>query len=406
MRSINLSVLVALTNYVIATPLGPRSQLPSIFGDQLDGYLKGFENPRIDASIGGKATCISGTINITTSAKNVLFKDPEVSDQSSLTEFLLEGFQVNSTRFEDLVSGQHNVSGTYGIYSQLCFPNGVINTTTVQFLTHGLLGDRSYWNNAPRYSYVDHAAERGHTTFLYDRLGSGLSDHPDPLQIVQAQMHVAIGHQLIQLLRTGGIASTEFRHVVGVGHSFGSFQTLGIATQHPEDLDAVVLTGFSTNTAGMPLAFSSGDITIAAQAVPTRFSGLPNGYLTFNNIIGIQFGAMRAPGFDPALLNLLADTRGIITTGELLTSTSLFSVAENFTGPIDIALPEHDLPSCFANCYLPHNQAASIRGELFPAASNTSSWYIAPGVGHFLNYHYGAIKAYDHIQAFIQSNDL
>lgn len=125
------------------------------------------------------------------------------------------------------------MSGTYGIYSQPCFLNGSINGTTVQFLAHGPLGDRLYWNNTPGYLYVDYAATQGYTTFFYDRLGSGQSDHPDPIQAVQARLHLAIAHELIQLLRVGGTAITPFEHVVG--HSFGSFQTLGVATQHPKE---------------------------------------------------------------------------------------------------------------------------------------------------------------------------
>ena len=57
--------------------------------------------------------------------------------------------------------------------------------------------DRSYWNVAPGYSYVGCAAEQGYATFLYDRLGWGLSDHPDPLEIVQLELQVTIAHELI-----------------------------------------------------------------------------------------------------------------------------------------------------------------------------------------------------------------
>jgi pimeloyl-ACP methyl ester carboxylesterase len=221
---------------------------------------------------------------------------------------------------------------------------------------------------------------------------------------VQAQLHVAIAHQLVQLLRSGAISDTSFKHVVGVGHSFGSFQTLGVTTQHPADFDAVVLTGFSTSTAGMLVGFSAGDLTIASQAVPLRFASLPNGYVTSNSIQGTQFAFFRAPGYDPAMLNLLEATKGTISIGEYLTTTSLFAVAANFTGPIDVVNGENDLLNCDGNCYLPHNLAAALKGELFPAASNSSSWYIGPGSGHFLNYHYAAPGAYEHIQNFIKTN--
>lgn len=70
----------------------PRSPPPSIFGDGLDSYIKGFHNPRIGVSVRGQAICISGTINVTASAKNVLFKEIDLQDQSAVTDFLVEGF--------------------------------------------------------------------------------------------------------------------------------------------------------------------------------------------------------------------------------------------------------------------------------------------------------------------------
>lgn len=205
----------------------------------------------------------------------------------NVLSFFVEGVQIGSTTNRDLIVSQSNVNGTYGKYSQLCFPNSTITLpTTVQFLTHGLGCDRSYWNLAPSYSYVDYAAEQGYTTFLYDRLGVGLSDHPDPIQIVQAGFQVAIAHELVQLLRTGGIANHTFEHVVGVGHSFSSFHTLGLTVRHPDDLDAGVLIGFSASTAGTLAGFAGVNLTIASQNQLLRFVGLSNGDLTSNNILG------------------------------------------------------------------------------------------------------------------------
>jgi pimeloyl-ACP methyl ester carboxylesterase len=404
MRSLTFAAAMALATCVFTAPTTRTTANQTSFADNPSGYMMGFKNPRIDSSAGGLAICISGTVDVTASANNVHLNTQEPANQSALTEFLVEGVQINSTIHKRLVGGPNNVSGTYGIYSQLCFPNGKINATTVQFLTHGLGIDRSYWNNAPDYSYVDYASERGYTTFLYDRLGTGLSDHPDPNQVVQAQLQVAVAHELIKLLRTGGISGHAFEHVVGAGHSFGSFLTHGLATQYPHDLDAAVLTGFSTSTTGMPAGFAAGDLTIASQAEPLRFANLSNGYVTSNSIQGTQFAFFRAPGFDPALLNLCEATKQTITIGEYLTTTSLFAIATNFTGPIDVVNGENDLLNCDGNCLLPHNLAAALKGELYPAASNGSSYYLGPGSGHFLNYHYAAPIAYEHIHDFIKQN--
>jgi len=220
--------------------------------------------------------------------------------------------------------------------------------------------DRSYWNVAPGYSYVGCAAEQGYATFLYDRLGWGLSDHPDPLEIVQLELQVTIAHELIQLLRAGGISNHTFENVVGVGHSIGSVRISGITAQYPKDLDAAVLTGFSTDETGQLIAFSGLDLTIASQNQPLRFSGLANRYLTANSIEGNQYFFSRVPGFDPALLNLAEPTKQGLSVGEFLT-LGISSFSPNFTGPIDVVNGDHDLPNCHGDCLVPYNKAAAVR---------------------------------------------
>jgi pimeloyl-ACP methyl ester carboxylesterase len=353
--------------------------------------------------VGGSAICISGTVDVTASAKNIKLNTAEPANQIALTDFTVETLQTNSTIAAKVIAGENDVSGTYGIYSQLCFPaSGKTNATTVQFLTHGVGCDRSYWNIVEGYSYVDYAAEQGYITFFYDRLGSGASDHPDPIQEVQPQLQVVIAHKLTQLLRNGGIAGVFFDHVVGVGHSFGSFISLGITTQYPDDFDAAVLTGFSSSTSGMPIGFSGFDLVIASQNFPERFSNLSNGYLTGSNIIGTQFSFFRSPGFDAALLQIADATKQTISIGEFLLQKTLFSVATNFTGPIDVVSGESDFLNCFGNCTVPYNLVAAVKDQFFPAAKNSSEWYLAEGSGHFLNYHYAATGAYEHIQNFIK----
>jgi pimeloyl-ACP methyl ester carboxylesterase len=402
MRLTTLSAAVALAAPVFSAPVTQTNATQAAFVDFPASYMKGFQNPSVQSSVGGKAICISGTVNVTASANNVQINHPGFTNQSDITEFLAEAVQINSTLLEQFIGGKNPVSGSYGIYSQLCFPRGIANTTTVQFLIHGGGFDRSYWNAAPGYSYVDYAAEQGYMTFLYDRLGSGLSDHPDPLQMVQWGLQVEIAHELITLLRTGSLAGLNFKHVVGVGHSLGSFQTNGITTLHPNDLDAAVLTGFSPDTSGGPIALAGIDLTMAAQNQPFRFSELPGSYLTSSSVGGTQYYFFRAPGFDPALLRFAEATKQTVTFAELFTSAA--TVSSNFTGPIDVVNGDHDLPNCHGDCLVPYNKAAASKEMYYPAASNGSSWYLSAESGHGLNFHYSASAAYKHIHNFIKAN--
>jgi hypothetical protein len=111
---------------------------------------------------------------------------------------------------------------------------------------------------------------------------------------------------------------------------------------------------------------------------------------------------MRAPGFDPAILNLAESTKQIITLGEMFSSTA--TVASNFTGPIDVVNGEFDLPNCHGNCLVPYNKAAAVKDMFYSAASNGSSWYLSSDSGHGLNFHYSAPAAYEHISNFIKTN--
>lgn len=304
----------------------------------------------------------------------------------------------------EVIGAKHNVSGTYSISSKLCFPiNTSPNASTIQFLTHGVGFDKSYWEFfSAAYSYVDAAALAGYTTFSYDRLGIGASEHPDPIQVVQAPLETAIAHSLIQSLRAGAISSTAFKSVVGVGHSLGSELTNSLTANYPSDLSAAILTGFSVDSKGQPVFFSGLDLTIARLNSPSRFPALNNGYTVSNNINGNQFAFFRAPNFDPAVLAAAEATKQTFTIGELFTNSQFMGKALAFTGPVFIVDGENDLPFCQSNCLMPMNKAQAALTGLYPNAKAGSGVYIGKGVGHGLNLHYGAGDAYKAIFAFLK----
>lgn len=371
-------------------------------------WQDGFQNPSIQSSIGGKAVCISGTIEVTASAENTHFKIDQPANQTELTELVVELTQINSTLVKRIDGGQRVVSGTYGIYSQLCFPTGstsISGSKPLQFLMHGGHFGRSYWNNAPDYSYIDYAANEGYSTFFYDRLGIGDSEHPDPVQTVQTPLQVAIAHELVQLLRRGHIGRHAFDRIVGVGHSYGSAQIAALTPEYPDDFDAVVLTGAAAEPNGLMTDDVTTNPAIASQADPLRFSSLPNGYYIPPAIEGLQYIFFRAPNFDPKLLDLAQTTRQTQTVGELLAFGEIKASA-NFTGPIYVVTGEHDVPNCLGNCLLPYNKLAVVKDALYPAASNMSDYYVVPGAGHGLNYHYSAKDTYAHIHGFLKANGL
>ena len=182
----------------------------------------GFSKSSISYSASKKAICLTGHISVTSNATTYQVLVPAPADQYQTTQFFVDLQRPPFDFGAKIIDGSRPTSGTWKIFSKLCIPNrpnAAAAVRTVQVLTHGITLDSSYWDTAPRYSYVDAAAEAGYATFSYDRLGIGHSDHPDPLQVVQAPLQVEILHSLISKLRVANIGGHRFERIVGVGLS-------------------------------------------------------------------------------------------------------------------------------------------------------------------------------------------
>lgn len=117
-------------------------------------------------------------------------------------------------------SAKKNVTGTYSISGTYCTPSsGDPGNGNIQLLVHGIGFDSSYWDFAATdqdYSYVSAAAKAGHSTFRYDRLGTGLSEHPEETyNVVQAATDVAILTEVISMLKAGKIGGKTFNKIAG-----------------------------------------------------------------------------------------------------------------------------------------------------------------------------------------------
>jgi hypothetical protein len=265
----------------------------------------GIASPIFSYSAGKKAVCVSGIVDVPVVATTVevLYKGP--ANNFELTEFITDFFRRDSNTLARSIGGTNTVSDTFAIYSKLCVPADPETTkdlTSIQFLTHGGTLDNTYWDFAPDYSYVDAVAAKGYATFSYDRLGSGKSVRPDPLQIVQLPLQVELAHALVQKLKNGSFGGISFQKVVGIGHSLGAALTQGVSRLHPEDFDAVSLTGHSGFQAGAGTGFAAAAQQIA-NTLPDRpeLKTLQNGYYTLGPIPQtLQFAFFYYPHFDPS----------------------------------------------------------------------------------------------------------
>lgn len=370
---------------------------------------KGFSFPVLSSSAGGKAICVSGNIAVKASASNTKLNLSNPPNQYASTQTFVEYFQANSALPSSSNAGKGTVSGTYNINAKLCFPSSSTasnsSASTIQFLIHGINFDKLYWDISG-VSYLDAAAAAGYVTFSFDRLGTGLSDHPDPIQVVQSALQVEIAHQLIQSLRSGAVGGVAWQNVVGIGHSYGSIQSVGLAAQYPKDLDAIILQGFTLDGSNIPDAIAAFNPTIASQNDPLRFGFLPSGYQVVNSPVGDQTAFYRHPNFSPSTFSSLNSKKQTFTIGEFFTLGGPVAPATAFTGPVQIVNGQNDFIFCRSDCGYPTDMGAQVLPILFPAAAESSTSYLAPGTGHGINAHTTAPQTYTQMLGFIKAAGL
>ncbi|PWY72010.1 hypothetical protein BO83DRAFT_437926 [Aspergillus eucalypticola CBS 122712] len=374
----------ALAQYVNSSPLSGAAGL---------GFpnVTGLANPTVHVSNGGSAHCVSGTVKVNaTTDKNLKFAYNLPSNQSQVTQTLVTLWSSGGDGYlKSLTSSTQRVSGSYDIEATYCLPaDETSKTTKVQLLTHGIGGDRHYWDFASGYSYIDTAAAAGYATFLYNRLGVGASSKEDPLNVVQSPLEMEILKTLASKLRQGTLGDRAFSTVVGT-------------------LDAAVLTGFALDSNGLP-GFGLGlNAAIASETQPYRFSGLSAGYFVAGTAVSNQIAFSYDPGFDPEILSLADATKGSFTLDELFTLTYVVNATSEFQGPVAVVAGNEDLPFCNGNCSSPTNILAGLVPALYPEVSEAkTATYVAPAVGHNLNLHYAALGAFDFIQDFLEKHNV
>lgn len=362
----------------------------------------GFSQPSIFRTFKGNAVCVSGTVPVQASSeRNVKLNLTDDITSTQAVNLILGLQTANSTLASSVSISEQQISGTFNISAQLCLPSAPLNISSIQFLTHGVGFSKLYWNFGPENSFVDNAAAAGHATFSYDRLGVGNSSHPDPIQVVQGPLEVEIAIELVRMLRQGVLMNKQFDQVIGVGHSYGSALTTSVASQDPSTFDAIVLTGFSSNTTGGIQFTSALNLEVAATVSGGRFKGRQDGYLVPSTQYGVQYAFFRAPDFEDEILIEAFATIETTTIGEQFTMSAVGTPATNFSGPVLLVDGENDLFFCDGNCNYPTNIPAESLLALFPMANQRkSTTFILAGSGHGVNLATNAVQAFDRIQDF------
>lgn len=168
--------------------------------------------------------------------------------------------------------------GSAELSGLFCKPPGT-PPTTLQVLVHGGTYNHTYWawpQQPETYNYVGKALRAGYAVFALDRLGNGASTHP--LSAVDtADAQVSTLRQTIQAAKDGALGA-HYERIEYIGHSFGSYYGVALASRYPGLVDALLLTGFGGHVSAATTSLDAAD-DMPANFLP-RFATLDPGYLT------------------------------------------------------------------------------------------------------------------------------
>lgn len=279
--------------------------------------------------------CQNLTIPVSISARNGVFSVSNPANNIESTNLALHVARQGSNYSAEVLTGYATVSGNYEISASYCEP-ATGPGKVLQFLTHGVGFDKSYWNFPYanyNYSYVYPAVAAGYSTLAIDRLGIGESTHfTDPVNEGQIWLEVAAVRYVTQAIRNGSLSIPKPEKIVHVGHSYGSVSTYTLVEQTPDISDGIILTGFSQNGSFASQFLLGSNLIIANQVA--SLSGYPTGYLANNAVEGEQIDFFAPGSFDGQVLMEAFKTGQPVAPGELLTLPGATGAPNHFEGPV------------------------------------------------------------------------
>lgn len=300
---------------------------------------------------------------------------------------------------------------THHIVAHLCYPQNP--GSVVQVLVHGGTYGHIYWDfsclacQTNNYSYVQYMAQAGYTTFNYDRLGYGESDHPLP-ELVTVQMAAYVLSQLITDLRTGAYGGPAFQKVILVGHSIGSAIVVEEASDstlaHP---DGVILSGFLHFLDTAKLSLFLTDLHPADVDPNPRFSGLLPGYIT--TIPGSRGQIFYdLANTDPQVIAQDEATKETVTDSEVLTTFTTIAtstISQKINVPVLEAVGQFDNLFCLGTFSCTNNSSVIQNEAPFYSSAAQLDVIVIPQAGHDLNLQLNAVSTwYPQVAQWLQKH--
>ncbi|KAK0369553.1 ctr copper transporter family protein [Colletotrichum limetticola] len=248
----------------------------------------------------------------------------------------------------------------------------------------------------------------GYATLAIDNLGNGHSSRPDPVQIVQTPLQLAVVYEILISIRAGSLSGIpKYDKVIMGTHSYGSIIGRVLATIFPTSgADAYILTATAAELTGLN-GFIADIAPRAATAVDPRFKGLAPGYLSATkDIRQVLYGP--DGGFNPAVVAWDAASPHVFAAGEIAGSSSTQS--STFTGPVMIISGRQDQIACGSgsisdvpavDCGVGPESHIEQTRSLFPNVEQFVA-YVPDNTGHNVNTHYSAPESFGAAHAWLQ----
>ena len=298
-------------------------------------------------------------------------------------------------------------TGTYELVAVYCQPNSHHNShkpgqkAPLQILLHGSTYTKEYWDRGswgygdPKYSWTKAMNRNGYATLAVDKLGNGASSHPDPVYDVQLPLQMETVHSLISQIKAGKAGVPIPSQLIFVAHSSGSILGADLAQTHPDDIDALVLTGYPAGGANNKGGIPSYHLLPAAISAPIRFPpNLNHGYLLMNSEFNRTSAFYYEGHYDPLIPHLDYLTSGSQPLGEGFNLGPPSQPA--FKGKVLVVTGTKDPAICG---FTPVEQCAyndtRVKGVDGAFESNTGFAFYMPPSGHDLNWHYSAPETFE-----------
>ncbi|KAK3330767.1 Alpha/Beta hydrolase protein [Apodospora peruviana] len=355
-----------------------------------------------------KSDCSKVSFRLPISVQNTAFSSPpDPNNETEIVDFVTSTFSGNLAP----TNGTQLIDETFTINAIYCKPlkhaSKKRSAAILQILVHGITYNKDMWSGlglGEQYNWPAAANAEGYHTLAIDRIGHGFeknAQYPDPLNVVQGAVHVESVHQLIKAVRSSGrknVLDTRFDKIIYVGHSYGSFVGTALAGLYPSDVDALVLTGWSTSistTTGGAIPFRS-----AALLDPSRFRSRALGYVTVTEESSRET-AFFYGRYDRTVAQRDFELEDTTTDGESATILDIASVPPvGYKGRVFVATGTNDALFCEP----PAETCASLleaTRQFFPGAVEFG-YYMPLETGHCLTLHYTAPETFRGVHEWLR----